>query len=105
MFEQIQELVEKKIAADTKAFELQSAFIGSVTKRQGAFVSEQEVREVCDHLREHGKPEFLEDLVQMKGGGGGGGEVDDPLYADACRIILQSGRGSASLLHAEAMRM
>ena len=69
-----------------------------MVRGQGAFVSEQEVREVCDHLREHGKPEFLEDLVQMKGGGGGGGEVDDPLYADACRIILQSGRGSASLL-------
>ena len=69
-----------------------------MVRGQGAFVSEQEVREVCDHLREHGKPEFLEDLVQMKGSAGGGGEVDDPLYADACRIILQSGRGSASLL-------
>lgn len=69
-----------------------------MVRGQGAFVSEQEVREVCDHLREHGKPEFLEDLVQMKGASGGGGEVDDPLYADACRIILQSGRGSASLL-------
>jgi S-DNA-T family DNA segregation ATPase FtsK/SpoIIIE len=34
----------------------------------------------------------------MKGATGGGGEVDDPLYIDACRIILQSGRGSASLL-------
>lgn len=69
-----------------------------MVRGQGAFVSEQECREVCDHLREHGKPEFLEDLVQMKGAAGGGGEVDDPLYADACRIILQSGRGSASLL-------
>ncbi|MCH2100888.1 MAG: DNA translocase FtsK [Planctomycetes bacterium] len=69
-----------------------------MVRGQGAFVSNKEVREVCDHLRKHGKPEFLEDLVQMKGAAGGGGEVDDPLYADACRIILQSGRGSASLL-------
>ncbi len=69
-----------------------------MVRGQGAFVSENEVREICDHLREHGKPEFLEDLVQMKGATGGGGEVDDPLYIDACRIILQSGRGSASLL-------
>ncbi len=69
-----------------------------MVRGQGAFVSENEVREICDHLREHGKPEFLEDLVQMKGATGGGGEVDDPLYVDACRIILQSGRGSASLL-------
>jgi len=69
-----------------------------MVRGQGAFVSEQEVREICDHLRENGKPEFLEDLVQMKGATSGGGEVDDPLYEDACRIILQSGRGSASLL-------
>jgi DNA segregation ATPase FtsK/SpoIIIE, S-DNA-T family len=70
----------------------------SMVRGQGAFVSENEVREICDHLREHGKPEFLEDLVQMKGATGGGAEVDDPLFIDACRIILQSGRGSASLL-------
>ncbi len=70
----------------------------SMTRGQGAFVSEEEVRKICDHLRENGKPEFLEDLVQMKGAAGGGGEVDDPLYDDAVRIILQSGRGSASLL-------
>ncbi len=64
---------------------------------QGAFVSEREVREICDHLRAHGKPEYLEELVQMKGPGGGEA-VDDPLWDDAVRIILQSGRGSASLL-------
>ncbi len=70
----------------------------SNTRGQGAFVSETEVREACDHLRAHGKPEFIEDLVQMKGSEGGDGEVDDPLYEDAVRIILQSGRGSASLI-------
>lgn len=70
-----------------------------LVRGQGAFVSTKEVREICDHLRSHGKPEFLEDLIQMKGGGGGGeGEVDDPLYEDAVRVILQSGRGSASLI-------
>jgi DNA segregation ATPase FtsK/SpoIIIE, S-DNA-T family len=69
-----------------------------MTRGQGAFVSEEEVRKICDHLRENGKPEFLEDLVQMKGPAGGSSEVDDPLYDDAVRIILQSGRGSASLL-------
>jgi DNA segregation ATPase FtsK/SpoIIIE, S-DNA-T family len=69
-----------------------------LTRGQGAFVSEHEVREVCNYLRANGKPEFLEDLVQMKGASSGGGEVDDPLYTDAVRIILQSGRGSASLL-------
>ena len=72
---------------------------GSLTRGQGAFVSTKEVTEICDHLREHGKPEFLEDLVQMKGSAtAGGATVDDPLYDDAVRVILQSGRGSASLI-------
>ncbi len=72
---------------------------GMLVRGQGAFVSTKEVTGVCDHLRAHGKPEFLEDLVQMKGGGAGGGsEVDDPMYEDAVRVILQSGRGSASLI-------
>ncbi len=69
-----------------------------MVRGQGSFVSEREVREICDHLRAHGKPEFLEDLVQMKGPGGDLPGVDDPLFADAVRIIVQSGRGSASLL-------
>ena len=70
----------------------------ALVRGQGAFVGTKEVREVCDHLRKHGRPEFLEDLVQMKGGTGEGGDVDDPLYEDAVRVILQSGRGSASLI-------
>jgi S-DNA-T family DNA segregation ATPase FtsK/SpoIIIE len=69
-----------------------------LVRGQGAFVGTKEVRDVCEHLRKHGRPEFLEDLVQMKGGTGEGGDVDDPLYEDAVRVILQSGRGSASLI-------
>ena len=69
-----------------------------MTRGQGAFVGEEEVRAACKHLREHGTPEFIQDLVQMKACNNQGGEVDDPLYEDAVRIILQSGRGSASLL-------
>ena len=72
---------------------------GVLVRGQGAFVSTKEVTDVCNHLRQHGKPEFLEDLVQMKGpGAGSSGEVDDPMYEDAVRVILQSGRGSASLI-------
>ena len=72
---------------------------GTLTRGQGAFVSTKEVTEICNHLRENGKPEFLEDLVQMKGSAtAGGAVVDDPLYDDAVRVILQSGRGSASLI-------
>ena len=71
---------------------------GTLVRGQGAFVSEREVREICDHLREHGKPEFLEELVQMRGATAASGAVDDPLFDEAVRVVLQSGRCSASLL-------
>ena len=70
----------------------------ALVRGQGCFVSEDEVREICDHLRANGKPEYLEELVTGPAGSGEGGAVDDPLFGDAVRIVLKSGRGSASLL-------
>ena len=70
----------------------------SLSRGQGCFVSTAEVNAICDHLRQHGKPEFLEDLVQGGSATGGIGEVDDDLWEDAVRYVLESGRGSASLL-------
>ena len=40
MYDQIKSLVEKKIAADAKALELNAAFVESYTKRNSAFVAE-----------------------------------------------------------------
>lgn len=66
---------------------------------QGAFVSEREVTEICKWLADQGRPEFLEDLTQGPAKGKSlTGEADDDLYEDAVRVILKSGRGSASLL-------
>jgi len=69
-----------------------------LTRGQGCFVSTAEVTAICDHLRAKGKPEFLEDLVQGGSATGGIGDVDDDLWDDAVRYVLESGRGSASLL-------
>ena len=40
MYDQIKSLVEKKIAADAKALELNAAFVEAFTKRNSAFVTE-----------------------------------------------------------------
>ena len=40
MYDQIKSLIEKKIAADAKALELNAAFIENFTKRNSAFVAE-----------------------------------------------------------------
>ena len=40
MYDQIKSLIEKKIAADAKALELNAAFVEAFTKRNSAFVAE-----------------------------------------------------------------
>ena len=69
----------------------------SHVRGQGAFIDTPEVIAVCSYLREHGRPEYFEDLAQGKEVGGGE-RVDDPLFQDAVEYVLTSGRGSASLL-------
>lgn len=73
---------------------------------QGAFVSDEEVLKVADHLRMQRPPDYDEEIVaqpvQLSGKGGivmdydGGG--DDDLYKDAVRVVIESGKASASLL-------
>ena len=40
MFDQFKDLIEKKVAADSKAWELQKAFVEGYAARQSAFVNE-----------------------------------------------------------------
>lgn len=73
---------------------------------QGAFVSDQEVIKIADHLRTQRPPEYDDEIVaqpvQLGGKGGivmdhdGGG--DDDMYRDAVRCVVESGKASASLL-------
>jgi S-DNA-T family DNA segregation ATPase FtsK/SpoIIIE len=73
---------------------------------QGAFVSDEEVIKVTDHLRMQRPPEYDEEIVaqpvQLSGRGGvvmdfdGGG--DDDMYKDAVQVVVDSGKASASLL-------
>jgi S-DNA-T family DNA segregation ATPase FtsK/SpoIIIE len=73
---------------------------------QGAFVGDDEVVKVTDHLRMQRPPEYDPEIiaqpVQLNGKGGvvmdfdGGG--DDDMYKDAVRVVCESGKASASLL-------
>jgi len=77
----------------------------------GAFVSDDEVHRVVDHLRRHsGGPDYLSGVleeVQPMGEGvvvgatglpesGGGGDESDPLYDEAVRIVTETRRASIS---------
>jgi len=66
-------------------------------RAQGAYVDETEVRRIVKHLKEVAEPQFHPELTQL-------GRVDisdmekDEFFDEAVRVVLESGRGSVSLL-------
>lgn len=74
-------------------------------RAQGAFISEQEVKQVVEHLRSQGKPEYTLSPTETGGSGGGGegGEIGDPAFQDeyfepAVRLVVSTGRASTSMI-------
>ena len=73
---------------------------------QGAWVMDEEVMKITDHLRMQSAPQYNDEIVsqpvQLNGKGGvvmdfdGGG--DDDMYKDAVRVVVESGKASTSLL-------
>jgi DNA segregation ATPase FtsK/SpoIIIE, S-DNA-T family len=71
----------------------------------GAFVADQEVHKVVEHLKSLAKPEYLEDVLEPaaaeEGGAGANGELSgekDPLYDQAYEIVVRTRRPSISLV-------
>ncbi len=71
----------------------------------GAFVADDEVHRVVDHLRKVGRPEFIHDVLaappseNAEGGVAEDGDVEnDPMYDQAAQIVLQTRRPSISLV-------
>ena len=83
--------------------------VGLPTRVHGAFVSDHEVHQVVDHLKQSGQPEYIDAIVngvadEEEGngrgtngaGGGDGGSEADALYDEAVRIVTESRRASVS---------
>jgi S-DNA-T family DNA segregation ATPase FtsK/SpoIIIE len=68
-----------------------------LVRAQGTFVSEEEVKRIVKHLKEEAKPAFHPELTQL-GQPDTSDMVADELFDDAVRIVLESKRGSVSLL-------
>ena len=76
----------------------------------GAFVSDEEVHRVVEHLKQHGGgseyiPGVLEEVQSMGDGvvvgatglpEAGGGDESDPLYDEAVKIVTETQRASIS---------
>jgi len=61
-----------------------------------AYVSEDEVKEVCDFLREQGAPEYQEEILKPRDDEGFESESDDPLYDKAVAVVANAGYCSIS---------
>jgi S-DNA-T family DNA segregation ATPase FtsK/SpoIIIE len=76
--------------------------VGKLTRAQGVYVSDDEMQAVVDFCHEQEPPEFHEDLEgPVVGGARAGGDTPsdaDELFHEAAFAILESGRGSVSLL-------
>jgi len=77
---------------------------GSFTQRlHGAFVDDNEVHRVVNHLKKSGKPDYIEEILREPtemipglSGEAGDTEDSDPLYDEAVQIVTESRRASIS---------
>ncbi|MGA2915534.1 MAG: DNA translocase FtsK 4TM domain-containing protein [Sedimentisphaerales bacterium] len=68
-----------------------------LVRAQGAYVDDTEVRKVVQHLTEQAEPQFHPELMQLNRFDAGEASKDE-LFDQAVRVILESQRGSVSLL-------
>jgi S-DNA-T family DNA segregation ATPase FtsK/SpoIIIE len=80
---------------------------GLPVRVHGAFVADDEVHKVVEHLKRSGPPDYVdgilsapeEELEAALGGGGGDGEGEaDPLYDQAVEVVIKTRRPSISLV-------
>nr|WP_240001791.1 DNA translocase FtsK [Parvibium lacunae] len=72
----------------------------------GAFVSDEEVHRVVEHLKSQAEPDYIEGILEGPQedtalGGNGAGAADaesDPMYDQAVQVVLQHKRASISLV-------
>src|SRR5579875_2365016 len=79
---------------------------GRITRTHGPFVSDSEVEEVVNFLREQGEPSYLEEVtepleeesVSSLPGLAGGNEADQALYDQAVALVIREGKASTSFI-------
>ncbi|MBT8487108.1 MAG: DNA translocase FtsK [Phycisphaerales bacterium] len=103
--------MDSRIVLDSKGAELLlgqgdmmflTPHTSEIMRAQGTLVEDTEIRKVARYLKQVAVPSFERSLMAVKtaSSGGDGLPVDerDPLFDDAVRVMIESGRGSVSLL-------
>jgi len=70
---------------------------------QGTFVSDDEVENVVQYIKQYGKPDYIDDEIFVDDEDEGFeqplfGDGDDPLYDKALEIVMMAGKASASYI-------
>ena len=65
---------------------------------QGTYMDDVELHNVIQWLRDRAEPQFHPELMQMRAKNVGSLEDRDPMFDEAVRVVLESQRGSVSLL-------
>ena len=73
---------------------------------QGAFIDDDEIKRVADHVRDQRAPQYDDEIVTQPVQIGGKGssvpsdslDTEDSLYMDAIKVVVESKKASASLL-------
>lgn len=67
---------------------------------QGAYLSEEEVERVVEHVKQLGEPEYIDDEIFLEEDDEdyGQGELEDPLMEKAIDIVVTANKASASYL-------
>ncbi len=68
-----------------------------LVRAQGTFVDEAEIKRITRHLKEFAEPQFHPELIELKGLDTSGRDKDE-MFDEAVRIVLETRRGSVSLL-------
>jgi DNA segregation ATPase FtsK/SpoIIIE-like protein len=69
-----------------------------LSRVQGSFVSDQEIKDVVTFLAEQGAPQYSRELIQRRATSDEDPAEIDDLYDEAARFVVETQRGSASLL-------
>ncbi|WP_279287029.1 FtsK/SpoIIIE family DNA translocase [Heliobacterium chlorum] len=67
-------------------------------RMQGCYVSDKEVENIVEFLKNQGLPEYQEGVIQAQEQTETHEEEEDELFVDAVRILLDSGQASISML-------
>ena len=69
-----------------------------LVRAQGTFVDDEELRRVVKHAREQRPQQFHPELIRLPGSNGCGAGERDEFFDQAVDVILETNRGSVSLL-------